>query len=88
MDCHMPEMDGWEATRKIRELEAEGKLKSTQIIAMTAGTMSEDRALCLATGMNDYTTKPVDQHELNAALRKAKGNTMNGSVALQPTLSA
>jgi two-component system, sensor histidine kinase and response regulator len=88
MDCHMPEMDGWEATRKIRELEAEGKLKPTQIIAMTAGAMSEDRALCFAAGMNDYTTKPVDQHELNAALRKAKGHSMNGSVALQPTLSA
>jgi two-component system, sensor histidine kinase and response regulator len=88
MDCHMPEMDGWEATRKIRELEAEGKLKPTQIIAMTAGAMSEDRALCFAAGMNDYTTKPVDQHELNAALRKAKGHTMNGRAALQPTLSA
>jgi two-component system, sensor histidine kinase and response regulator len=70
MDCHMPEMDGWEATRKIRELEAEGKLKPTQIIAMTAGAMSEDRALCFAAGMNDYTTKPINQHELNAALRK------------------
>jgi two-component system, sensor histidine kinase and response regulator len=82
MDCHMPEMDGWEATRKIRQLEAEGKLKPTQIIAMTAGAVPEDRALCFAAGMNDYTTKPVDQNELNAALKKAKGHATNGSVAV------
>jgi two-component system, sensor histidine kinase and response regulator len=73
MDCHMPEMDGFEATRKIRELEAEQNLKPTKIIAMTASTLPEDRKSCMAAGMNDYTTKPVDQKTLRAALTKAIG---------------
>jgi CheY-like chemotaxis protein len=71
MDCHMPEMDGFEATRKIRELETEQNLKPTRIIAMTASTMPEDRKLCMAAGMNDYTTKPVDPKALRAALTKS-----------------
>jgi two-component system sensor histidine kinase/response regulator len=72
MDCNMPEMDGCEATRRIRELEAEQNLRPTQIIAMTGKTMLEDRELCLAAGMNYYTTKPIDQRALHAALAKAQ----------------
>jgi len=72
MDCRMPEMDGYEATRKIRQLEAERNLKPTHIIAMTASAMVGDHEFCLAAGMDDYTTKPVDQHVLGAALKKAK----------------
>ena len=72
MDCRMPEMDGYEATRKIRELEAERNLKPTQIIAMTTSVMAGDQEFCLAAGMNDYTAKPVDQHALSSALKKAK----------------
>ena len=71
MDCQMPEMDGYEATRKIRELEAEQKLPPTRIIAMTASVMKEDRDLCLAAGMDDYISKPVDTGELKSALEKA-----------------
>jgi two-component system, sensor histidine kinase and response regulator len=71
MDCHMPQMDGYEATRRIRQLESEQNLKPTQIIAMTANTNLEDRKLCMAAGMNDFTTKPIDQNALNAALTKA-----------------
>jgi two-component system, sensor histidine kinase and response regulator len=74
MDCNMPEMDGYEATRKIRELEAERNLKPTQIIAMTASVMMGDRELCIAAGMNDFTTKPVDQHSLKTALTRAKSH--------------
>jgi two-component system, sensor histidine kinase and response regulator len=71
MDCHMPEMDGYEATRRIRELEGKQNLKPTQIIALTASTMEGDRELCLAAGMSDYTSKPISKQALEAALKKA-----------------
>ena len=71
MDCHMPEMDGYEATRKIRELEAARSLEAVPIIAMTASAMTGDREFCLAAGMSDYTTKPIDKHALALVLKKA-----------------
>ncbi len=66
MDCQMPELDGYEATQKIRRLE--GQLKNTIVIAMTANVMIEDRARCLEVGMNDYISKPVRKEELAAKL--------------------
>jgi two-component system, sensor histidine kinase and response regulator len=71
MDCHMPEMDGYAATRMIRELETKQKLPPTQIIALTASTMEGDREVCLAAGMNDYTSKPITKQALETALKKA-----------------
>jgi signal transduction histidine kinase len=68
MDCEMPEMNGYEAARKIRELETAQKLPSVWIIAMTAHAMQGDRDRCLAAGMNDYVAKPVDAKSLKAAL--------------------
>jgi two-component system sensor histidine kinase/response regulator len=65
MDCHMPVMDGFEATRAIRKGEGSGHLS---IIAMTAGALDEDRQRCLAAGMDDYLTKPVDLAALEATL--------------------
>jgi signal transduction histidine kinase/ligand-binding sensor domain-containing protein/CheY-like chemotaxis protein len=70
MDLHMPEMDGIEATRAIRELEAPHGAH-TPIIALTAGAMAEDRQQCLEAGMDAYLTKPVRLDGLTEALAAA-----------------
>jgi CheY-like chemotaxis protein len=67
MDCQMPEMDGFEATRRIRAAPA---AHHTPIVAMTANSLKGDRERCLAAGMDDYVGKPVRLPELSAVLRK------------------
>jgi two-component system sensor histidine kinase/response regulator len=68
MDCHMPVMDGFEATKAIR---ARGDHPvHLPIIAMTAGAQDEDRERCLAAGMDDYLSKPVDLAALDEALAR------------------
>jgi signal transduction histidine kinase len=67
MDCQMPGMDGFEATRQIR---ARLQGKALPIIALTANTMTGDRDACLAAGMNDFIPKPVRQAELRACLER------------------
>ncbi len=69
MDCQMPEMDGFEATSKIRALERE-RGGHMPIIAMTANAMEGDRERCLAAGMDDYVSKPVDPAALVAMIEK------------------
>jgi CheY-like chemotaxis protein len=67
MDCHMPVMDGFEAARRIRSREEIGA-RRIPILAMTASVMDEDRNRCLASGMDDYLTKPINLKTLDAML--------------------
>jgi len=67
MDCQMPEMDGFEATRRIR---AQTAPRHLPIVALTANVMAEDRHACMAAGMDDFIAKPVRQEELRAVLAR------------------
>jgi CheY-like chemotaxis protein len=83
MDVQMPEMDGYDATRRIRALEAERfkrlefaqqtpppQCKPIPIVAMTANVFREDIEKCLASGMNDHVGKPIDINEVMEKLRR------------------
>jgi PAS domain S-box-containing protein len=68
MDCRMPDMDGFETTRRLRAREAANQHPRLPIIALTANAQEGDRISCLAAGMDDYLSKPLDLHELARTL--------------------
>ncbi len=68
MDCEMPNVDGYEATRMIRELEKEKGLPTIPIVALTAHALDEVRKKCLQSGMNDFLTKPINTNQLSRAI--------------------
>lgn len=67
MDCQMPEMDGLEATRRLRR---QTEMRQPVIVALTANASSEDRAACMAAGMDDFLTKPIKRNQLHTVLEK------------------
>jgi len=70
MDCQMPEMDGYEATRQIRGKQAGDRYAGIPIVAMTANAMQGDEKKCLQAGMDDYLTKPINPDKIKKMLHK------------------
>jgi len=92
MDCQMPEMDGYEATTAIRQLDSEKS--KIAIVAMTANAMKEDRDRCIACGMDDYLSKPIRKEDLARKLAEweikifAQKETASAEIEVNPSLPA
>ena len=84
MDCMMPVMDGYTATREWRKYEAQHGQARIPILAMTANAMAGDREKCLDSGMDDYMSKPLNRHLLEQMLRRW---IKQGALANKPTVS-
>jgi PAS domain S-box-containing protein len=89
LDCQMPEMDGYETARRLRQVEGPATAAGTarrplHIIAMTANALEGDREKCLAAGMDDYVSKPVRLSDLEAALRRGAERLLAGTPPRSP----
>jgi len=80
MDCQMPLVDGYEATRRIRELERENHFQPIPIVALTAGINKVEKARCSEAGMNRYLTKPFSISELTEVLRDFLGESIGKNI--------
>ncbi|MEM8932882.1 MAG: response regulator, partial [Acidobacteriota bacterium] len=78
MDCHMPEMDGYEATRRIRQ-STDPLRARVPILALTASALESDRRRCEAVGMNEVLSKPISQQDLVRALDRWLGRARGAS---------
>jgi CheY-like chemotaxis protein len=76
MDCHMPVMDGYEATRRIRRDEVAQQRRRRPIVALTADTLQSDRERCLDAGMDDFLSKPVSRSQLAATVLRWTGRRL------------
>ena len=70
MDCHMPELDGFEATKAIRKMEHSTQTGRIPIVALTANAMAQDRQNCLDAGMDDHLAKPFSRGQLQDMLER------------------
>jgi CheY-like chemotaxis protein len=81
MDCQMPELDGYETTRRLRQ---QKHTKDIYVVAMTANSLDGDRERCLDAGMNAYLSKPTRERDLMAALDSVPVHRQDGSVTSIP----
>ncbi len=88
MDCQMPEMDGFEATRRLRRMEAQQGRERTPIIALTANAILGDRELCLDAGMDDYLAKPYTRAALLAVLARWRPASSAPAAVQTPAVTA
>lgn len=86
MDAHLPEMDGFEATRRLRQGEAGKRGTRVPILALTASAIKGEREKCLNAGMNDYLTKPVDLDQLEKAVRGYLGEQQTTAPAQEKSV--
>ncbi len=87
MDCHMPVLNGYDATREIRRREEDSAAaKRTPVIAITADLMQSNRHRCLSAGMDDYVTKPFTEQQLRAVLERwlSDSGDSDGAVTVDP----